>query len=102
MIYKVNFNNLFRGIVFVGGFSYADVLDSGKGWAANILFNKTLLNQFEEFHNRTDTFSLGVCNGCQLMAYLGWILPSQFQFKSNIRFLNNNSGRFESRWITVK
>ncbi|XP_019157256.1 PREDICTED: probable phosphoribosylformylglycinamidine synthase, chloroplastic/mitochondrial isoform X2 [Ipomoea nil] len=63
----------FRGIVFVGGFSYADVLDSAKGWAASIRFNQPLLNQFQEFYNRPDTFSLGVCNGCQLMALLGWI-----------------------------
>jgi phosphoribosylformylglycinamidine synthase len=57
----------FRGIVFVGGFSYADVLNSAKGWAGVIRFNPFLWEQFENFRNRTDTFSLGVCNGCQLM-----------------------------------
>ena len=69
---KVTLND-FRGIVFVGGFSYADVLDSGKGWAATIRFNPRLLEEFQAFYDREDTFSLGVCNGCQLMALLGWV-----------------------------
>ncbi|KAK9877743.1 hypothetical protein WA026_019423 [Henosepilachna vigintioctopunctata] len=50
-----------------------DVLRSAKGWAANILFNEKLRAQFDKFYNRPDTFSLGVCNGCQLMALIGWI-----------------------------
>jgi len=63
----------FRGIVFVGGFSYADALGSAKGWAALIKNNKTLNAMFTTFYKRTNSFSLGVCNGCQLMALLGWI-----------------------------
>lgn len=59
--------------MFVGGFSYADTLDSAKGWAGTILFNDGIWNQFKSFYAREDTFSLGVCNGCQLMALLGWI-----------------------------
>ena len=59
----------FRGIVFCGGFSYADVLDSAKGWAGSIRFNESLWSQFQTFYDRTDTFSLGICNGCQLMAW---------------------------------
>ena len=62
----------FRGVVFVGGFSYADVLDSAKGWAGGLRFNPTLRAQFDAFYKRDDSFSLGVCNGCQLMALLGW------------------------------
>ena len=69
---------LFRGVVFVGGFSYADTLDSAKGWAGTILFNDDLWGQFRAFYNREDTFSLGVCNGCQLMALLGWIPKGEF------------------------
>lgn len=61
------------GIVFVGGFSYADVMDSAKGWAGTIRFNDRLWRQFQAFYARPDTFSLGVCNGCQLMALLGWV-----------------------------
>jgi len=64
----------FRGCVFVGGFSYADVLDSAKGWAGGIRFNPSVKKQFEDFYNRSDTFSLGVCNGCQLSALLGYAL----------------------------
>ncbi|KAJ9550402.1 hypothetical protein OSB04_014447 [Centaurea solstitialis] len=98
----------FRGIVFVGGFSYADVLDSAKGWAASIRFNQPLLNQFHEFYNRKDTFSLGVCNGCQLMALLGWIPGPQIGGAmanggdpSQPRFIHNQSGRFECRFTSV-
>jgi phosphoribosylformylglycinamidine synthase len=93
----------FRGIVFVGGFSFADVLDSGKGWAGVIKFNEKVLEQFDNFRKRKDTFSLGVCNGCQLMALLGWIplnegLPEERQ----PRLLHNSSGKFESRFTSVQ
>lgn len=98
----------FRGIVFVGGFSYADVLGSAKGWAASLRFNQPLLNQFQEFYNRPDTFSLGVCNGCQLMALLGWIPGPQVGGTlgnggdpSQPRFVHNDSGRFECRFTSV-
>jgi phosphoribosylformylglycinamidine synthase len=92
----------FRGIVFVGGFSYADVLDSGKGWAGVIKFNANVYKQFQSFRNRSDTFSLGVCNGCQLMALLGWIPTSDgLPETSQPRFLHNHSGRFESRFSSV-
>ncbi|MGE5173549.1 MAG: phosphoribosylformylglycinamidine synthase [Betaproteobacteria bacterium] len=94
--------NAFRGVVFVGGFSYADVLDSAKGWAASIRFNKRVWEQFETFYHRTDTFSLGVCNGCQLMALLGWVPWSGIADELQPRFIHNKSGRFESRFSTVK
>ncbi|NWF52045.1 MAG: phosphoribosylformylglycinamidine synthase [Nitrospirae bacterium] len=97
---RVNLDN-FRGVAFVGGFSYADVLDSAKGWAGVIRFNKNIREQFQRFYERSDTFSLGVCNGCQLMALLGWIpwkgIPERFQ----PRFIKNLSSRFESRFVTV-
>ena len=57
----------------MGGFSYADVLESARGWAATILFNKDLKAQFDAFYARPDTFSLGICNGCQLMAQLNFV-----------------------------
>lgn len=92
----------FKGVAFVGGFSYADVLDSAKGWAGTIRFNNLLYEQFLEFYSRKDTFSLGVCNGCQLMALLGWVpwqgIPSDIQ----PRFIRNKSRRFESRFASVK
>ena len=57
----------------MGRLSYADVLESARGWAATILFNKELKAQFEAFYARPDTFSLGICNGCQLMAQLDFV-----------------------------
>jgi phosphoribosylformylglycinamidine synthase len=92
----------FRGAAFVGGFSYADVLDSAKGWAASIRFNKQVWEQFERFYHRPDTFSLGVCNGCQLMALLGWVPWRGIADELQPRFIHNRSGRFESRFSTLK
>eukprot|EP00746_Dinoflagellata_sp_MGD_P156639 gnl/MRDRNA2_/MRDRNA2_85913_c0_seq1.p1 gnl/MRDRNA2_/MRDRNA2_85913_c0~~gnl/MRDRNA2_/MRDRNA2_85913_c0_seq1.p1 ORF type:complete len:1338 (+),score=293.78 gnl/MRDRNA2_/MRDRNA2_85913_c0_seq1:88-4101(+) len=96
----------FRGVAFVGGFSFADVMDSAKGWAGCVRFNQQLKEQFQKFKSRSDTFSLGVCNGCQLMALLGWVpgtddgtaLPTAKQ----PRFIHNRSGRFESRFSTIR
>ncbi|MEI7452539.1 MAG: phosphoribosylformylglycinamidine synthase [Candidatus Falkowbacteria bacterium] len=91
----------FRGIIFAGGFSYADVLDSAKGWAGVIKFNKKVKAMFDEFYQRSDTFSLGVCNGCQLSALLGFIPGGGIDDVSQPRFIKNNSGRYESRFSTV-
>ena len=92
----------FRGLVAVGGFSYADVSESAKGWAAAIRFNERLRRMFDEFYRRPDTFSLGVCNGCQLFALLGWVPWLGIADDRQPRFVQNGSGRFESRWVTVK
>ncbi len=92
----------FRGVTFVGGFSYADVLDSAKGWAGIIRFHPRLRDMFDRFYARPDTFSLGVCNGCQLMALLGWVPFKGLPDHCQPRFIRNRSGRFESRWVTVE
>jgi len=92
----------FRGAVFVGGFSYADVLDSAKGWAGTIKFNSRLSMMFDKFYSRSDTFSLGVCNGCQLMALLGWVPWKGIEEEIQPRFISNRSKKFESRWVTVR
>jgi phosphoribosylformylglycinamidine synthase len=92
----------FRGLVAVGGFSYADVLDSAKGWAGTIRFNAGLCRQFEEIADRLDTFSLGICNGCQLMALLGWLPWRGLDDVRQPRFVQNASGRFESRFAAVR
>lgn len=92
----------FRGLAAVGGFSYADVPESAKGWAATILFNEQLKAMFNAFYNRPDTFTLGVCNGCQLFGLLGWVPWQGIAPESQPRFAHNTSGRFESRWVTVK
>lgn len=92
----------FRGLVAVGGFSYADVPASAKGWAATIRFNPRLKGMFERFYARTDTFSLGVCNGCQLFGLLGIVPWGGIPDEEQPRFVHNTSGRFESRWSTVR
>jgi len=92
----------FQGIIFAGGFSYMDVFDSAKGWAGTILFNEKLREMFDRFYAREDTFSLGVCNGCQLMALLGWVPWKGIAGEAQPRFVHNASGRFESRWVHVE
>ena len=93
----------FRGVAFVGGFSYADVFGSAKGWAATLLFNEEARRELEEFYRRQDTFGLGVCNGCQLMGLLGWV-GSEWEdtTKPGVVFTHNSSERYESRFVTVK
>ncbi|XP_045765143.1 phosphoribosylformylglycinamidine synthase [Maniola jurtina] len=94
----------FQGLVFPGGFSYADTLGSAKGWAAGILFSESLSSQFASFKSRSDTFSLGVCNGCQLMALLGWVDAEDTRqvLKTQIFLDHNLSERFECCWSAVK
>lgn len=94
----------FRGVVFVGGFSYADVLGSAKGWAAVTRFNANAHKELEEFRAREDTFSLGVCNGCQLMGLIGWVAGEDNGngLEQGVCFSHNDSGRFECRFATVK
>jgi len=92
----------FQGLAAVGGFSYADVPESAKGWAATIRFNERLRDMFLSFYNRPDTFTLGICNGCQLFGLLGWVPRLGLEDERQPRFIHNLSGRFESRWTTVK
>lgn len=100
---------MFRGVVFVGGFSYADVLGSAKGWAAVCQMNENARQKFDAFFTRDDTFSLGICNGCQLMGLLGWIgsdpdeasSDTEFSPTQGVCFTHNTSERFESRFVTV-
>ncbi|MFA6097864.1 MAG: phosphoribosylformylglycinamidine synthase [Candidatus Paceibacterota bacterium] len=92
----------FRGIIFVGGFTFGDVLGAARGWAAVIKFNPGLKAQFEEFYRRSDTFSLGICNGCQLMPLIGWVPWQGIPDEKQPRFVGNRSQRFESRFSTVE
>lgn len=86
-------------IVFVGGFSNSDVLGSAKGWAGAFRYNEKAGNALEDFYARADTLSLGVCNGCQLMAELGLIYPGH---KEMVKLLHNKSNKFESGFIGVR
>jgi phosphoribosylformylglycinamidine synthase len=92
----------FRGVAFPGGFSYGDVLDAGKAWAGIIRFHGDLSEQFDRFYQRPDTFSLGLCNGAQLMALLGWAPDRAVADELRPRFIRNRSGRFECRFVTVE
>jgi len=89
----------FTGLAACGGFSYGDVLGAGSGWARTILFNPKLKDMFRGFFGRSDTFSLGVCNGCQMMAQLKEIIPGAAVWP---RFVRNVSARFEARLCMVE
>lgn len=105
LISKKSTLDKYNGLVFAGGFSYADTLGSAKGWAANILFNPSLSAQFEKFKNNPKTFSLGICNGCQLMALIGWVgdvVSTKQASITNVAVSHNKSERFECRFTTVK
>lgn len=92
----------FIGTVFVGGFTFGDVLDAAKGWAGVINFNPTLAEMFTRFYKRPNTFSLGVCNGSQLMPLIGWVPWQGIPDEKRPRFIENTSGRFESRFPAVR
>ena len=89
----------FVGIAICGGFSYGDVLGAGLGFANSILFNSHLKEEFSNFFNRKDTFGLGVCNGCQVMAHLAEIIPGASNFP---RFKKNISSQFEARVVMAE
>ena len=89
----------FQGAVACGGFSYGDTLGAGEGWARSILFNEQLSAQFAAFFARSDTFALGVCNGCQMMAALASLIPGAAAWP---RFTRNRSEQFEARLSMVE
>jgi len=86
-------------LVFVGGFSNSDVLGSAKGWAGAFLYNEKAKKALDNFYEREDTLSLGVCNGCQLMMELGLIYPST---ENHPRMHHNSSHKFESAFVNVE
>ncbi|CAB5496514.1 Phosphoribosylformylglycinamidine synthase, synthetase subunit (EC / Phosphoribosylformylglycinamidine synthase, glutamine amidotransferase subunit (EC [Bathymodiolus thermophilus thioautotrophic gill symbiont] len=89
----------FSGLVACGGFSYGDVLGAGRGWASSILYNPRTKDEFETFFNRTNSFALGICNGCQMMSNLTAIIPGSQDFPT---FKRNTSEQFEARFSSVK
>ena len=88
-----------QGLVAVGGFSYGDVLGAGEGWARSIRFNNQLADQFAAYFGRNDTFALGVCNGCQMMAALASMIPGAEHWP---RFTRNQSEKYEARLSLVE
>ncbi|MDP2904617.1 MAG: phosphoribosylformylglycinamidine synthase [Methylovulum sp.] len=91
--------NEFVGLVACGGFSFGDVLGAGGGWAKSILFNSRARDEFVAFFNRPETFSLGVCNGCQMLSALKSIIPGAEHWP---RFMRNTSEQFEARVVMVE
>ncbi len=89
----------FRGLVACGGFSYGDVLGAGEGWAKSIRFNPRLRDAFEEFFARSETFALGVCNGCQMLSALHELIPGSAHWP---RFVRNRVEQFEARLSLVE
>lgn len=104
----VHMTDLFEGRVSLssyqvlaacGGFSYGDVLGAGGGWAKSILFSESVCAQFAEFFERSDTLSLGVCNGCQMLSRLKSLIPGAVNWPS---FERNESDQFEGRTVQVR
>lgn len=89
----------FKGLVACGGFSYGDVLGAGEGWAKTVLFNSLAKDQFQQFFHRADTFTLGVCNGCQMLSNLKALIPGAEHWP---RFVRNISEQFEARFSLVR
>jgi phosphoribosylformylglycinamidine synthase len=89
----------FKGLIAVGGFSYGDVLGAGEGWSKTILFNPLLSDQFSQFFARSDSFGLGICNGCQMMSSLKSIIPGAEHWP---KFTRNVSEQFEARFAMVE
>jgi phosphoribosylformylglycinamidine synthase len=91
--------DVYQGIVVCGGFSFGDVLGAGGGWAKSILYHARAREQFAEFFARGDSFALGVCNGCQMLAHLRELIPGAAYWP---RFLRNKSEQFEARLSLVE
>ena len=91
----------FKGIAFPGGFSFSDTFGAARGWGSMIVYAPELYGAFKRFYARSDTFSIGICNGCQLMVNFN-LLNLSSERKSNVRLVENDSKRFESRFSLVK
>jgi phosphoribosylformylglycinamidine synthase len=91
--------DMFQGLVACGGFSYGDTLGAGEGWARSVIFNPVLAEMFAAFFQRSDTFTLGICNGCQMLAALAPLIPGAQNWP---RFTHNRSQRFEARLSMVE
>lgn len=87
------------GLAAAGGFSYGDVLGAGRGWAYSILYNDGLRSEFEHFFSRSETFTIGLCNGCQMLSHLRELIPGSSTWPT---FVRNQSQQFESRLVLLE
>jgi phosphoribosylformylglycinamidine synthase len=95
---RVSLDN-FQGIAACGGFSYGDVLGAGEGWAKSVIYSARAYDEFSAFFNRSDSFGLGICNGCQMMSNLYTLIPGAMNWP---RFVRNQSEQFEARVSMVE
>ncbi|MDP6727805.1 MAG: phosphoribosylformylglycinamidine synthase subunit PurQ, partial [Gammaproteobacteria bacterium] len=89
----------YKGLAACGGFSYGDVLGAGRGWANSILYNEKTKDEFSVFFDRSESFTLGVCNGCQMISNLKEIIPGTNNWPT---FEKNTSEQFEARFTSVE
>ena len=89
----------YKGLAACGGFSFGDVLGAGEGWAKSILYNPELRDMFAGFFDREDTFALGICNGCQMLAAIKELVPGAAHWP---RFVRNHSEQYEARVVMVE
>ena len=90
--------SMYKGLAACGGFSFGDVLGAGQGWAKSVLFHKEVRKQFSDFFERKDTFTLGVCNGCQFLTHLKGLIPGADAWPT---FKQNTSEQYEARFCMV-
>ena len=98
LIDNPNLLSEFQGLAACGGFSYGDVLGAGGGWSSSIIYNNAVRDSFEYFFNRDETFTFGVCNGCQMLSNLKDLIPGAENWP---KFLWNESDQFEARLSQV-
>lgn len=89
----------FVGLAACGGFSYGDVLGAGQGWAKSVLLHENTRKEFQDFFERPDTITLGVCNGCQFLSRMKELIPGAEEWPS---FERNASEQYEGRVAMVR
>ena len=99
LLHEVDSLRNYQGIAACGGFSFGDVLGAGGGWASSILYQPVLRDEFADFFAREDSFSLGVCNGCQMLSHLREMIPGTEHWPE---FRRNRSEQFEARLSLVE
>lgn len=94
----------FTGLAACGGFSYGDTLGAGQGWAKSVLHHRTVRKEFQNFFERKNTFTLGVCNGAQFLVRLKSLIPGADNKTAPwpTAMVRNRSEQFEARFSMVQ
>jgi phosphoribosylformylglycinamidine synthase len=89
----------YNGLVIPGGFAYGDYVRAGAIWGAKI--QAFLQDELKVFvHARKPI--LGICNGFQVLVEAGLLPEETFSKPPLMALANNNSGKFECRWVTLR